>query len=36
MIRVSADVIEKMIDLSGENAINRSRIEMDRVNWVVR
>ena len=29
MIRVSADVIEKMIDLSGENAINRSRIEMD-------
>ena len=28
MIRVSADVIEKMIDLSGENAINRSRIEM--------
>ena len=29
MIRVSADVIEKMIDLSGENAINCSRIEMD-------
>ena len=29
VIRVSADVIEKMIDLSGENAINRSRIEMD-------
>lgn len=29
MIRVSADLIEKMIDLSGENAINRSRIEMD-------
>lgn len=29
MIRVSAEVIEKMIDLSGENAINRSRIEMD-------
>ena len=29
MIRISADTIEKMIDLSGENAINRSRIEMD-------
>jgi chemosensory pili system protein ChpA (sensor histidine kinase/response regulator) len=29
MIRVSADLIEKMINLSGENAINRSRIEMD-------
>ena len=29
MIRISADLIEKMIDLSGENAINRSRIEMD-------
>ena len=29
MIRVSADLIEKMIDLSGENSINRSRIEMD-------
>jgi len=29
MIRVSADLIEKMINLSGENAINRSRIQMD-------
>lgn len=29
MIRISADLIEKMIDLSGENSINRSRIEMD-------
>lgn len=29
MIRISTDVIEKMIDLSGENSINRSRIEMD-------
>ena len=29
MIRISADLVEKMIDLSGENAINRSRIEMD-------
>ncbi|MDD9314648.1 hybrid sensor histidine kinase/response regulator [Acinetobacter lactucae] len=29
MIRVSADLIEKMIDLSGESSINRSRIEMD-------
>ncbi|MBU3848148.1 MAG: Hpt domain-containing protein [Candidatus Acinetobacter avistercoris] len=29
MIRISTDLIEKMIDLSGENAINRSRIEMD-------
>ena len=29
MIRISANLIEKMIDLSGENAINRSRIEMD-------
>ena len=28
-IRISADLVEKMIDLSGENAINRSRIEMD-------
>lgn len=29
MIRISAGLIEKMIDLSGENAINRSRVEMD-------
>lgn len=29
VIRVSADLIETMIDLSGENAINRSRIELD-------
>ncbi|QIZ62390.1 response regulator [Acinetobacter indicus] len=29
MIRISADLVEKMIDLSGENAINRSRIEME-------
>ncbi|NHB57623.1 response regulator [Acinetobacter sp. 194] len=29
MIRISAETIEKMIDLAGENAINRSRIEMD-------
>ncbi|MGE8683421.1 MAG: Hpt domain-containing protein [Acinetobacter sp.] len=29
MIRISADLVEKMIDLSGENSINRSRIEMD-------
>lgn len=29
MIRISTDVIEKMLDLSGENSINRSRIEMD-------
>lgn len=29
MIRIPADVIEKMIDLAGENSINRSRIEMD-------
>lgn len=29
MIRVSSDLIEKMIDLSGENTINRSRIHMD-------
>ncbi|OIJ35966.1 MULTISPECIES: Hpt domain-containing protein [Acinetobacter] len=29
MIRISAELVEKMIDLSGENAINRSRIEMD-------
>ncbi len=29
MIRVSADLIDKMIDQSGENAINRSRIQMD-------
>ncbi|MEB3754852.1 Hpt domain-containing protein [Acinetobacter sp. MD2(2019)] len=29
MIRVSAGLVEKMIDLAGENAINRSRIEMD-------
>ena len=28
-IRISADLVEKMIDLSGENAINRSRIELD-------
>ena len=28
MIRVSAGLMEKMINLSGENAINRSRIEM--------
>ncbi|MCJ8146275.1 Hpt domain-containing protein [Acinetobacter sp. A3.8] len=28
-IRVSADLVEKMIDLSGESAINRSRIELD-------
>lgn len=28
-IRISPDLIEKMIDLSGENAINRSRVEMD-------
>ncbi len=29
MIRISADLVEKMIDLAGENSINRSRIEMD-------
>lgn len=29
MIRISADLVEKMIDLSGENSINRSRIEME-------
>ena len=29
MIRISADLVEKMIDLSGENSINRSRIEMN-------
>lgn len=29
MIRISSDVIDKMLDLSGENSINRSRIEMD-------
>lgn len=29
MIRVSADLLEKTINLSGENAINRARIEMD-------
>ncbi|WP_343597526.1 Hpt domain-containing protein [Acinetobacter sp.] len=29
MIRISAGLVEKMIDLAGENAINRSRIEMD-------
>ena len=29
MAGISADLVEKMIDLSGENAINRSRIEMD-------
>lgn len=29
LIRVSADLVEKMIDLSGESAINRSRIELD-------
>jgi len=29
MIRITADLVEKMIDLSGENSINRSRIEMD-------
>lgn len=29
MIRVSAGLVEKMVDLAGENAINRSRIEMD-------
>lgn len=29
MIRISADLVEKMIDLTGENSINRSRIEMD-------
>lgn len=28
-IRISADLVEKMIDLTGENAINRSRIEME-------
>jgi chemotaxis protein histidine kinase CheA/CheY-like chemotaxis protein len=28
MIRVSANLMEKMINLSGENAINRARIEM--------
>lgn len=28
-IRISADLVEKMIDLSGETAINRSRIELD-------
>ena len=28
MIRISADLVEKMIDLSGENSITRSRIEM--------
>ncbi|MFB2538959.1 MULTISPECIES: Hpt domain-containing protein [unclassified Acinetobacter] len=28
-IRISPDLVEKMIDLSGENAINRSRVEMD-------
>ncbi|GAA5007828.1 hypothetical protein GCM10023206_14070 [Acinetobacter puyangensis] len=28
-IRISADLVEKMIDLSGESAINRSRIELD-------
>ena len=27
MIRISADLVEKMIDLSGENSITRSRIE---------
>lgn len=29
MIRISSDVIDKMLDLSGEASINRSRIEMD-------
>lgn len=29
MIRVSASLMEKMINLAGENAINRARIEMD-------
>ncbi|KAA8734437.1 response regulator [Acinetobacter qingfengensis] len=29
LIRISADLVEKMIDLSGESAINRSRIELD-------
>lgn len=29
MIRISSDVIDKMLDLSGESSINRSRIEMD-------
>ena len=29
LIRVSADLVEKLIDLSGESAINRSRIELD-------
>ncbi|MEB3767475.1 Hpt domain-containing protein [Acinetobacter sp. MD2] len=29
MIRISTNLVEKMIDLAGENAINRSRIEMD-------
>lgn len=28
MIRISAGLVEKMINLTGENAINRSRIEM--------
>ena len=28
MIRVSSSLIEKMVDLTGENSINRSRIEM--------
>jgi chemotaxis protein histidine kinase CheA/ActR/RegA family two-component response regulator len=29
LIRISANLVEKMIDLSGESAINRSRIELD-------
>ena len=29
MIRISADLVEKMIDLSGENSITRSRVEME-------
>nr|WP_174506574.1 Hpt domain-containing protein [Acinetobacter sp. Marseille-Q1620] len=29
MIRVSANLVEKMIDLSGENSISRSRVELD-------
>ncbi|ENV34877.1 hybrid sensor histidine kinase/response regulator [Acinetobacter gerneri] len=29
MVKISAGLVEKMIDLSGENSINRSRIELD-------
>lgn len=29
VLRVSADLIEKLLDLSGENAINRAHVEMD-------